>query len=79
MANKNKRNKIKHTSAQKSSPYRPCGSRDFQQDERLGTRCTSNKQKQIVACESTDRGVSSRGSRVRTKVYRSMTLGVKGF
>ena len=35
--------------------------------------------KQIVPCEITVRGVSSRGSRVRTKFYGSMTLGVKGF
>ena len=38
--------------------------------------------KQIVPCESTDKGVSSRGSRVRTKFYGSiidLTLGVIGF
>ena len=38
--------------------------------------------KQIVPCESTDKGVSSRGSRVRTKCCGSiiiLTLGVIGF
>ena len=37
--------------------------------------------KQMVPCESTDKRVSSRGSRVRTKFYGSITessLGVKG-
>ena len=38
--------------------------------------CTSKsaltKTKQIVPCESTDKGVSSRGSRVRTKFYGSI-------
>ena len=35
---------MKNASAHKSSQYRPCGSSDFQQDESLGKRCTSNKQ-----------------------------------